>query len=65
MDSHGCAGGERGRSEHGHASPMLSPSIFVREGGQIEAKPSIKIDHSVVIGTMGTDEANVDGCESK
>jgi hypothetical protein len=65
MLSHAGAGGDIGSIEHCQASPMATPSICVREGGQIEEKPSISTVHSVVIGTIGTEEASVDGCPSK
>ena len=61
MLSHCCAGGDLGRSVHFQASPIGTPSIWVRERGQIGENPSISTDHSVVIGTIGTDEASVDG----
>lgn len=61
MFSHGCAGGEGGKVEHGQASPIERPSTWVRDGGQMGVSPSIRTVHKVVIGTMGTDEANVDG----
>lgn len=61
MLSHAGAGGDCGRSEDCQASPMATPSICVRDGGQMEEKPSIRTDQSVVIGTIGTDEASVDG----
>lgn len=65
MLSHAGAGGDCGRLEDGQASPMATPSICVRDGGQMEANPSMRTDHSVVIGTIGTEEASVDGCPSK
>lgn len=61
MLSHSGAGGDLGRFEHFHASPMGIPSTCVLEGGQIGENPSISTDHKVVIGTIGTDEASVDG----
>lgn len=61
MFSQGCPGGDWGRSEHGHASPIEALSIWVLEAGQIEDSPSIRTDHKVVIGTIGTEEASVDG----
>lgn len=65
MLSHSCAEGDLGKSEQTQASPSDVPSICVLEGGQIEDNPSDRTDHSVVIGTMGTDEASVAGCERR
>lgn len=65
MLSQGCAGGDCGRSEHGQASPTDTPSICVREAGQIDARPSISTDQSMGRGTIGTDEASVEGWESR
>lgn len=65
MDSHGCAGGDCGMSEQGQASPMERPSICVREGGQIEDRPSIRTVQSVVMGTIGTEDARVEGCDRR
>lgn len=61
MLSHGFAGGDGGMSEHIQASPIEVPSICVLDEGQIGDSPSIKADHRVVIGTIGTEEANVEG----
>lgn len=61
MLSQGCAGGELGMVEQTQASPIDTPSTWVLEGGQIEANPSMSTVHNVVIGTMGTDDASVDG----
>lgn len=59
MASHGAAGGDGGRTEHTQASPIAIPSTCVRDGGQIEAKPSMSTDQSVVTGMIGTEEARV------
>lgn len=40
---------------------MDTPSICVRDRGQMGEKPSMSTVHKVVIGTMGTEEASVDG----
>lgn len=65
MFSHGCAGGDAGMAEQGHASPIDIPSTCVREGGHMGDSPSISTDHSVGMGIIGTEEARVDGCESR
>lgn len=61
MLSHVCAGGDFGRSEHSQASPIDTPSIWLRDAGQMEDSPSMRTVHRVVIGTIGTEEARVDG----
>jgi hypothetical protein len=61
MPSQGLAGGCCGKLEHLHASPIETPSICVRDGGQIAASPSISTDHNVGIDTIGTDDASVVG----
>jgi hypothetical protein len=61
MLSQGCAGGDWGMLEQTQASPIETPSTWVLEGGQIDANPSMRTVHNVVMGTMGTDEASVDG----
>lgn len=61
MFSHGWPGGDDGKSEHGQASPIAAPSILVLDAGQMDDKPSMRTDHKVVMGTMGTDDASVDG----
>lgn len=53
--SHGCAGGAVGSVVQGHASPRGKPLIWVLEMDHIDAKPSVSTDHSVVIGTTGTE----------
>ena len=65
MVSHGWPGGDEGIEEHGHASPIATPSICVREFGQILARPLIKTAHRVGIVIIGTEEAWVDGCERR
>jgi hypothetical protein len=47
--------------DSGHASPSGVESIWVRDGGQIGASPSIKTYHRVGSETTGTDEACVVG----
>lgn len=61
MFSHGLPGGDGGIAEQAHASPIEVPSICGLESGQIDDKPSTKADHSVVMGTIGTEEARVEG----
>jgi hypothetical protein len=61
MDSHGWAGGEAGREEHGQASPRGVPLIDVRVAGQMGERPSIKTDQRVGSGTMGMEAACVVG----
>jgi len=56
MFSQGCVGWE-GMIEHRQASPIEMPSICVRVDGQIGDRPSIKTDHSVGRGMIGTEEA--------
>lgn len=51
--------------DSGQASPMDVPSIVVREGGQIGARPSIKTDQSVGSRTIGTEDACVEGWEMR
>lgn len=65
MPSQGLAGGDWGKAEHLHASPRDTPSICVREGGQIPEKPSMRTDHKVGTETIGTDDARVEGCERR
>ena len=64
MFSQGCVGWE-GMTEHRQASPIETPSICVRVDGQMGDRPSIKTDHSVEMGIIGTEEAWVEGCESR
>ena len=61
MFSHCFAGGDGGMSEHTQASPIEVPSIWILDEGQIGDSPSINADHRVVMGTIGTEEAKVDG----
>lgn len=61
MLSHGFAGGDWGISEQTQASPIEVPSSCVLESGQIDDSPSIKTDHNVVMGMIGTEEAKVEG----
>jgi hypothetical protein len=49
--------------DRGHASPRLTPSICVREAGQMGASPSMSTCQSVGMGTTGTEEAWVVGWE--
>lgn len=65
MVSQELAGGEEGKEEHRQASPMDIPSICVLDGGQMGDSPSIRTDQRVGMEIMGTDEASVDGCESR
>lgn len=61
MVSHGWPGGDDGKAAHCQASPIGAPSILVLDAGQMDDKPSMRTDHKVVMGTMGTDDANVEG----
>ena len=61
MLSQGCAGGDDGRAEQRHASPIEIPSIFVRDGGHIGDRPSMRTDQRVGTIIIGTDDARVDG----
>lgn len=56
MFSQGCVGWD-GITEHGHASPMGIPSIWVRVAGQIGVKLSMSVFQRVGRGTIGTEEA--------
>lgn len=63
--SHGSEVEVVGMEESGQASPRETPSITVREAGQIGARPSIRTCQRVGIGTMRTDEAWVVGWEMR
>ena len=67
MHSHGAGWDEvaAGMVLNLQASPMGWPSMTVREAGQIGARPSMSTFQRVVRGTMGTEEAWVDGCEMR
>lgn len=54
-----------GSDWQGHASPSVTPLIVVRDEGQMDAMPSIRTFQSTGRGTMGIDEACVEGWESK
>jgi hypothetical protein len=54
-----------GRDWQGQASPRGMSLIVVREGGQIDIKPSIRTFHRTGSGTIGIEVACVEGCESK
>lgn len=54
-----CAGW--GIVEHGQASPSEMPLMAVRDWGQMGANPDMRTFQSVGSGTMGIDEACVDG----
>ena len=43
------------------ASPSGWPAMEVRDAGQIGARPFIKTFHNVGRGTMGTEDARVEG----
>lgn len=43
--------------EQGQASPIATPSIRIRDEGQIGARPSIRTAHRVVSWTIGTEAA--------
>lgn len=53
------------RDERGQASPSETPESCVLEGGQMGARPSMRMCHSVGRGTIGTEEACVDGWERR
>ena len=61
MLSHGWLWGVCGIVLHGHASPRETPPIETRVDGQMGLNPSIRTSHNVGNGTIGIDEANVDG----
>lgn len=61
MFSQGCAGGDWGMEEQGHASPSDTPSIWVRVLGQMDASPLMSTVHRVGMVMMGTEDACVDG----
>ena len=65
MVSQGCVVGRTGIVERGQASPREVSSRFVRDGGQIGARPSMRTDQRVGRGTIGTEEACVVGCERR
>ena len=52
-------------TEHGHASPIGMPSIWVRVAGQMGVRLSISVFQRVGRGMMGTDEAWVVGWERR
>ena len=51
--------------DRGQASPSEVESIWVRDGGQIGDRPSIKTCHKVGKETTGTEDACVVGWEMK
>ena len=57
MVSQSWPGGDDGIEEQGHASPIATPSICVREVGQILARPLIRTAQRVGIVIIGTEEA--------
>lgn len=59
-DALGC-----GMTEQGHASPREMPLMAVRDGGQMGAKPDMSTFHRVGKGTIGIDDACVDGWANK
>lgn len=65
MVSQGWAGGEGTMDLQGQASPSGVAPMQVREEGQMPARPSIRTFHRVGRATMGTEEASVEGCDSK
>lgn len=50
-----------GIEEQGHASPSETPSMAVRDGGQIGPSPDMSTFHSVGRTTIGVEEACVVG----
>ena len=63
--SQGWAGGDCGIDRQGQASPIEVFAITVRVEGQIGARPFTKTSQRVGRGTIGTEEARVDGCDSR
>lgn len=61
MVSQGWALGEDGMEEQGHASPKGTPSICVRDVGQMLPRPSVRTFQSVGMVMIGTEEAWVEG----
>lgn len=59
-DGLGC-----GMEEQGQASPREVPLIAVREGGQMGANPVMRTFQRVGSGTIGIDDACVDGWASR
>ena len=57
MFSQGWAGGDWGIEEHGQASPIDTPSICVREAGQIVERPLMSTAQRVGIVMIGTEDA--------
>ena len=51
--------------EHGHASPRETPFTCVLDAGQMPARLSTRTFHRVGIMMIGTDEACVDGWDSR
>ena len=49
----------------GQASPRGVPDMLVRVDGQMGERPLTRTPHSVGKGTIGTDEARVDGCDRR
>lgn len=54
-----------GMDEQGHASPNDTPSMAVREAGQMGASPVINTFHRTGSTTMGMEEACVVGCDKR
>ena len=51
--------------EHGQASPRETPSIWVRDEGQILARPLMRTVHRVGTVMTGTEAACVVECERR
>lgn len=54
-----------GMAEHDHASPRETPSMAVREAGQMGARPVMSRFHRTGRTTIGCDAACVEGCDNK
>lgn len=65
MFSQGNDGGEGGMDEQGQASPMDTPSIWVRDDGQTLDKPLLRTVQRVGTVMTGTEAAWVVGCERR
>ena len=58
-------GGELGMELHGQASPSEVLAMVVRVEGQMGERPSTRRSQRVGKGTIGTEEARVEGWERR
>lgn len=65
MFSHGSDGGEAGMDVQGQASPMDTPSIWVRDEAQTLDNPLLRTVQRVGTVMTGTEAAWVVGCERR